>query len=66
MTIILQQGDVLERVVLRNGTIINRAEMREHTTSDGRVVLDCGNCGKEIRTNKKYAVDKDGIISASL
>lgn len=65
MTIILQEAELLTQVVLRDGTIIKRAEMREHTTSDGRVVLDCGNCGSQTR-KKKYVLDEDGIISESL
>lgn len=62
MTIVLQEGESIIKVVLRDGTVIKRAEMREYTTSDGRTVIQCGNCNRQLKA-KKHVIDKDGILS---
>ena len=62
MTIILQDEDDLHAVVTADGTVIQRAEMRETRLSDGRIALDCGKCNKQVATSR-FVIDHDGTIS---
>ena len=62
MTIILQQGDNLSEVVMNDGRIYRRKDMREYRLSDGRIALDCGDCNKRLKA-KTHVIDKDGILS---
>ena len=68
MQIILQSGDHLPEVVVTKGGQIIR-EFRAYTMSDGRLVLDCGDCnmlasprGTNINLPADWVVDAEGVL----